>query len=155
MNVDATTANLMHCAGQMLKMVHNARGLDNDGILQVDTFANGEIPTLPDGAKVVLMPYEEDYIQTGPGTDDRVSHAGEIIRLCVRLHFQHIVLSTTVFGISLIVCNMDTFIYDTMRIISSDQSHLFCFLSGVIWSVVVWSCLLGLVSSGSGLLWMW
>src|SRR5688572_12758585 len=69
MSLDAATVNLMHCAGQMLNMVHYARGLDNDGILQVDTFANGEIPNLPDGAKIVLMPYEEDLIQTGPGID--------------------------------------------------------------------------------------
>lgn len=54
--------------GQTLQMVHQSRGLDSDGVLQVDTFANGEIPGVAEGANVIQMPFEEDYIQTGPGT---------------------------------------------------------------------------------------
>lgn len=62
--------------GQTLQMVHQSRGLDNDGVLQVDTFANGEVPGVADGANVIQMPFDEDYIQTGPGILATV-YAGE------------------------------------------------------------------------------
>lgn len=54
-------------SGQILRMTHVARGLDSEGILQVDIIIDGEVPRLPDGATVVVVPFVEDYIQTGPG----------------------------------------------------------------------------------------
>lgn len=62
-----TEVHFEFASGQTLQMVHQSRGLDNDGVLQVDTFANGEVPGVADGANVIQMPFDEDYIQTGPG----------------------------------------------------------------------------------------
>ena len=53
--------------GEVLRMTHVARGVDNEGVLQLDIIIDGYVPTLPDNAHVVVMPYTEDYIQTGPG----------------------------------------------------------------------------------------
>ena len=48
-------------------MTHIARGVDDQGVLQIDVIISGEVPVLPDQASVRVMPYVEDYIQTGPG----------------------------------------------------------------------------------------
>lgn len=49
-------------------MTHIARGVDKNGILNIDVIVNGDVPTLPPKAKIVVLPYVEDYLQTGPGT---------------------------------------------------------------------------------------
>ena len=48
-------------------MTHIARGLDSNGLLNVDIIINGYVPTLPEGARIKVEPYTENYIQTGPG----------------------------------------------------------------------------------------
>jgi len=48
-------------------MVHSSRGVDGDGVLTIDVVMSGEIPTLPEYAEINILPYNEDYIQTGPG----------------------------------------------------------------------------------------
>ena len=48
-------------------MTHIARGVDENGVLQIDVVVNGEVPMLPPKAKIRVLPYTEDYIQTGPG----------------------------------------------------------------------------------------
>ena len=53
--------------GEVLKMTHVARGVDNHGTLQLDIIIDGYVPILPEDAHIVVMPYVEDYIQTGPG----------------------------------------------------------------------------------------
>jgi len=53
--------------GEILKMTHIALGLDSDGVFQVDIFANGAMPQLPEHAKISVLPFYEDYVQTGPG----------------------------------------------------------------------------------------
>ena len=59
---------LIFFPGEILKMTHLARGRDiTDGSLQIDTIARGNIPALPDNTNIMLLPYHEDYIQTGPG----------------------------------------------------------------------------------------
>ena len=48
-------------------MMHIARGVDSQGVLHVDIALTGEVPVLPDTAQIIVLPYTEDYIQTGPG----------------------------------------------------------------------------------------
>ena len=48
-------------------MTHIAKGVDENGVLQIDIIVNGEVPMLPPKAKIRVLPYVEDYIQTGPG----------------------------------------------------------------------------------------
>ena len=59
--------------GEVLKMTHSAKGVDSNGILQIDVILSGEVPVLPDRANVIVLPYTEDYIQTGPGTHAQTS----------------------------------------------------------------------------------
>jgi G2F domain len=59
--------DLMPYEGEVLRMVHSSRGVDADGVLTVDIVMSGDIPTLPDYAEISILPYSEDYIQTGPG----------------------------------------------------------------------------------------
>lgn len=47
-------------------MMHVARGVDSQGVLHVDIAVNGNVPVLPDTAQIIVLPYTEDYIQTGP-----------------------------------------------------------------------------------------
>ena len=49
-------------------MTQIARGLDKDGVLQIDIIVNGKVPELPEGVHLKVLPYREKYIQTGPGT---------------------------------------------------------------------------------------
>ena len=60
---------MLYCcySGEILQLTHIARGLDKDGILQIDMIIEGDVPQLPHKAKIILLPYVEDYIQTGPG----------------------------------------------------------------------------------------
>ena len=44
-----------------------ARGVDDSGTLQADIMVSGNLSEFPVSAKIVLEPYIEDYIQTGPG----------------------------------------------------------------------------------------
>ncbi|CAG5863670.1 unnamed protein product [Menidia menidia] len=53
--------------GEILRMIHTARGLDSDGALLVDIIVNGHILQLPSQAEMSIKDYTEDYIQTGPG----------------------------------------------------------------------------------------
>ncbi|XP_048833472.1 hemicentin-1 isoform X1 [Brienomyrus brachyistius] len=53
--------------GEILRMTHVARGLDNDGALLLDIVLNGHILQLPPNAEIDVKDYTEDYIQTGPG----------------------------------------------------------------------------------------
>ena len=48
-------------------MTHIAKGVDKHGIMNIDVIVNGDVPTLPPKAKIIVLPYIEDYIQTGPG----------------------------------------------------------------------------------------
>ena len=48
-------------------MTHVAKGVDKHGIMNVDVIISGDVPTLPPKAKIIVLPYIEDYIQTGPG----------------------------------------------------------------------------------------
>lgn len=52
--------------GEIVKLTHITRGVEN-GKLLVDIVVTGSIPEFPQNAEVTLEPYEELYIQTGPG----------------------------------------------------------------------------------------
>ncbi|GFS46965.1 hemicentin-1 [Trichonephila inaurata madagascariensis] len=54
--------------GEVLYMTHVARGLDRRGKLLIDIVISGEVPDLPKESEVILHPFVEDYIQTGPGS---------------------------------------------------------------------------------------
>ncbi|XP_078687492.1 hemicentin-1-like isoform X2 [Branchiostoma floridae x Branchiostoma belcheri] len=53
--------------GETLHMTHNARGLDDNGVLQLDIVLKGDVPHLSSTANIILKDYVEDYVQTGPG----------------------------------------------------------------------------------------
>ena len=53
--------------GQTLYMTHVARGVDEQGTLTVDVVMRGHVPELTDQVDVTVLPYTEQYIQTGPG----------------------------------------------------------------------------------------
>lgn len=57
--------------GEILKMTHVARGVDSQGVLQLDIIVRGSVPSLPEFTQVYLQPYTEDYIQTGLGKGRR------------------------------------------------------------------------------------
>ena len=48
-------------------MTHVARGVDDQGVLTVDVVMRGQVPELADNVLVTVLPYTEQYIQTGPG----------------------------------------------------------------------------------------
>ncbi|XP_073073009.1 hemicentin-1 isoform X4 [Manis javanica] len=53
--------------GEILRMIHNVRGVDSDGVLLLDIVVSGYVLQLPTPAEVTVKDYTEDYIQTGPG----------------------------------------------------------------------------------------
>ena len=53
--------------GEIIKMTHIARGVDKHGIMNIDVIVNGDVPTLLPKAKIIVLPYIEDYVQTSPG----------------------------------------------------------------------------------------
>ena len=48
-------------------MTHIARGVDSKGNLNVDIVLSGYVPELPLEVNFEVLPYVEDYVQTGPG----------------------------------------------------------------------------------------
>lgn len=50
-------------------MTHSAKGIDSNGVLNIDVILSGSVPVLPAKASVIVLPYTEDYIQTGPGKE--------------------------------------------------------------------------------------
>ena len=48
-------------------MTHIGNGVDIHGKFLVDIRVQGYVPMLPNRANIVLLPFYEDYIQTGPG----------------------------------------------------------------------------------------
>ncbi|PVD21525.1 hypothetical protein C0Q70_17323 [Pomacea canaliculata] len=57
-----------YATGEILKMSHYANGVDRNGVLSFDIIIRGEVPDLGPITSVYLAPYQERYIQTGPGT---------------------------------------------------------------------------------------
>ncbi|XP_075689566.1 hemicentin-1 [Rhinoderma darwinii] len=53
--------------GEVLQITHNARGLDADGFLILDTVVKGYILQLQSSTDIMLKDYTEDYVQTGFG----------------------------------------------------------------------------------------
>jgi len=45
-----------------------AKGVDIHGILNIDHILSGDLPVIPEHAEIMVFPYTEEYIQTGPGT---------------------------------------------------------------------------------------
>jgi len=71
-------------------MTHVARGVDSDGTLTVDVVMRGEVPQLSDHLQVTVLPYNEQYIQTGPGLSLSVSVLFAVslyLSVCVGMKF--------------------------------------------------------------------
>ncbi|KAK7094973.1 hypothetical protein V1264_006443 [Littorina saxatilis] len=64
--------------GEILKMSHYANGVDRRGMLSFDIIIRGEVPDLGPINSVYLAPYNEQYIQTGPGTI--YAHSSRMLR---------------------------------------------------------------------------
>jgi len=58
---------IVHTTGEVLDMTHVARGVDDEGTLTVDVVMSGQVPQLPPDVQVTVLPYTEQYIQSGPG----------------------------------------------------------------------------------------
>ncbi|KAG8249761.1 hypothetical protein J6590_012064 [Homalodisca vitripennis] len=54
--------------GQELVVRHKGKGVDKEGALKVDIEVVGKVPMIQPTASVVISPYTEDYIQTGPNS---------------------------------------------------------------------------------------
>ena len=48
-------------------MTHYVTGVNKDGVLNYDIIIRGDVPDLGPLHHVYLAPYNEQYIQTGPG----------------------------------------------------------------------------------------
>ena len=48
-------------------MTHISRGLDENGVLQIDILIEGNIPAQLDSTNVEVQPYAEDFVQMGRG----------------------------------------------------------------------------------------
>lgn len=47
--------------GQHVTIIQEAQGLDSFNHLNFDIRINGDLPTIPSGAKVHILPYKETY----------------------------------------------------------------------------------------------
>ncbi|XP_068096243.1 hemicentin-1 isoform X2 [Hyperolius riggenbachi] len=61
------TSQVEFATGEILRITHNARGLDSSGSLLLDTVVKGHIPQLQVSTNIILKSYTEDYVQTGLG----------------------------------------------------------------------------------------
>lgn len=64
--------------GEILKMSQYANGVDRNGYLTFDIVIRGEVPDLGPIKSVYVAPYQERYIQTGPGTI--YAHSSRLMR---------------------------------------------------------------------------
>ena len=55
-------------SGEILKMSHYSKGVDRNGVLQLDLVFRGTVPEFPESQIVKVKPYWEEYLQTGEGT---------------------------------------------------------------------------------------
>ena len=58
---------VMFPSGEILKMSQYARGVDGSGVLQIDVIVHGDVPDISTDSEIQLVPYNEEYIQTGLG----------------------------------------------------------------------------------------
>ncbi|XP_034234598.1 hemicentin-1-like isoform X2 [Thrips palmi] len=62
-------ASTVHFAtGQEMEMRHIGQGVDHAGQLKVDIEVIGEVPYVQPRATIVVQPFSEDFVQTGPNT---------------------------------------------------------------------------------------
>lgn len=67
--------------GEVLRMIHKARGLDENGVFQTDVVISGDVPVVPAESDVSQLPYFEDFIQTGPGLYQLYGLICKVVRL--------------------------------------------------------------------------
>ncbi|KAA8592798.1 hypothetical protein FQN60_018253 [Etheostoma spectabile] len=53
--------------GEILRLTHVARGLDSEGVLQIDIVINGFVPPSLSSSHLSLQEFDESYVQTGQG----------------------------------------------------------------------------------------
>ena len=58
---------ILTAVGEVVRMTHVGSGVDMNGRFKVDIQVQGYVPMLPNRASIDLMPFYEDYIQTGAG----------------------------------------------------------------------------------------
>ncbi|XP_038063967.1 hemicentin-1-like isoform X2 [Patiria miniata] len=54
-------------SGETMQIQYRVTGVDADGILRLSVVVSGEVPEFYEDDEVIFFPYDEDYIQTGPG----------------------------------------------------------------------------------------
>ena len=57
----------MCIAGETLQMTHVCGGVDHNNILQLDIVIRGQVPEVTFSDAIQVMPYQETYLQSGPG----------------------------------------------------------------------------------------
>ncbi|XP_033761247.1 hemicentin-1-like [Pecten maximus] len=70
---------VQYVTGETLTMSQFGRGVDDNGILQVDVMLRGNAPNLTSVGDVYLLPYHEQYIQTGH--DSMYAHSTRVFRV--------------------------------------------------------------------------
>uniref|UniRef100_A0A1B6CU47 EGF-like domain-containing protein n=3 Tax=Clastoptera arizonana TaxID=38151 RepID=A0A1B6CU47_9HEMI len=54
--------------GQELFVTHDGKGIDKDGKLKVEIEVKGSVPIVEPRGSIIVNPYSEDYVQTGPNS---------------------------------------------------------------------------------------
>ncbi|XP_022085366.1 hemicentin-1-like isoform X2 [Acanthaster planci] len=54
-------------SGETMRITYRVTGVDADGVLKLSIIVTGEVPEFYPEDQVIFLPYDEDYIQTGPG----------------------------------------------------------------------------------------
>ena len=57
----------MFVTGEILKMSHYSKGVDQHGKLQLDIVVRGKVPEIAETEVVRVFPFWEQYLQTGSG----------------------------------------------------------------------------------------
>ena len=60
-------------------MSHYSKGVDRDGVLQLDLVVRGTVPEFPENQVIIAKPYWEEYLQTGEGNESLCVIVGFLI----------------------------------------------------------------------------
>ena len=52
---------ILCCVGETVEVIHIVRGVDSNGVLLADIVVTGNVPYLPPGSIITLLPYNGEY----------------------------------------------------------------------------------------------
>ena len=59
---------MVEIPGEIVRLKHISRGLDDNATLQIDVVVSGHVPTLDDSSNVTVLPYVDHFVQLDNGT---------------------------------------------------------------------------------------